>query len=365
MGTQDGTQQVIIELSDMIVTDPSHTDDNYYKNLIDKFNCEMRRSCCRKRKQSSPMGFEMQFQLVHKFGTGRNGNSQQELHSPTDIAISYHHSCILINDQQNRRIQLFDLVTKQFKISLLQPLGKHSLTIALQENYNNFDQDALLIGCSKHIQKHDLQILVRRGGNRVCLDALLWEAKENLQQYDMRGLAVKYSFTNSLIFAACVNPFSDLSSQIAILDATTGQCMQTFAFGKSPRGMCFSPRHDLLLVCSTHESTILIFQVTLNSGTNEEKWEQISQFGKWGHHEGEFHHPRSIVFNAKFGHWIVSDWLNGRVQIFNEKGCFVKSYGKYGDLDNQFNGPSGVCLDEETGELYICDGGNDRVLVFK
>ena len=60
---------------------------------------------------------------------------------------------------------------------------------------------------------------------------------------------------------------------------------------------------------------------------------------------------------------MVSDGSNHRVQVFDEKGAFIRAFGSYGSGDDQLNGHYGVVVDSQ-GNYFVAEYGNHRVSVF-
>jgi tripartite motif-containing protein 71 len=88
-----------------------------------------------------------------------------------------------------------------------------------------------------------------------------------------------------------------------------------------------------------------------------------SAFGSLGAGDGEFDEPVGIAVNPIDGNVVVSDEKNNRVQVFNEKGEFVRTFGSEGTGNGQFKEPRGVAVDSK-GDVWVADTGNDRVEEF-
>jgi len=85
-----------------------------------------------------------------------------------------------------------------------------------------------------------------------------------------------------------------------------------------------------------------------------------STFGSKGTGNGQFEEPAGIAVNPINGNLAVSDEVNGRVEVFNEKGEFIKTVGKKGSGKGEFSKPRGVAIDAE-GKIWVTDTGNNRV----
>jgi sugar lactone lactonase YvrE len=61
----------------------------------------------------------------------------------------------------------------------------------------------------------------------------------------------------------------------------------------------------------------------------------------------------------------VSDWRNGRVQVFEPDGTFVAMWGDEGKIgERQLLGPNSLALDG-AGFAYVADISNDTVQKFR
>ena len=104
------------------------------------------------------------------------------------------------------------------------------------------------------------------------------------------------------------------------------------------------------------------FQRNLHSG----KFEKVCQFGLRGVNPGQFSHPRGIAVHQASGLVYVSDMKNHRVQIFSP-GYPLPSYrshfGGPGKTAGLFDLPAGMCFDRHDN-LLVCDDRNGRVQLF-
>jgi DNA-binding beta-propeller fold protein YncE len=88
-----------------------------------------------------------------------------------------------------------------------------------------------------------------------------------------------------------------------------------------------------------------------------------SSFGSFGTGNGQFNEPTGIGVNPINGSVVVSDEKNNRVQVFNEKGEFIRTFGSEGTGNGQFKEPRGVAVDAK-GNIWVTDTGNNRVEEF-
>jgi uncharacterized protein (TIGR03663 family) len=86
--------------------------------------------------------------------------------------------------------------------------------------------------------------------------------------------------------------------------------------------------------------------------------------------DGQFHELWGVAVNAA-GEIYVADTWNGRIQVFDAGGHFLRRWGRFGQLTSAspavdpllLYGPRGLALDGE-GNLLVADTGNKRILRF-
>ncbi|MCC6501501.1 MAG: 6-bladed beta-propeller [Deltaproteobacteria bacterium] len=123
---------------------------------------------------------------------------------------------------------------------------------------------------------------------------------------------------------------------------------------KQPSGIIADSINRRLYVTDTHTHNIKVFDLdTLkNTGT----------IGKRGKEEGEFNFPSHLGIDTK-GNLYVVDTMNGRVQIFDKTGKFIKAFGQFGDAPGMFARPKGIGVDSE-GHIYVVDAAFNNVQIF-
>ena len=57
----------------------------------------------------------------------------------------------------------------------------------------------------------------------------------------------------------------------------------------------------------------------------------------------------------------MTDFGNGRVEVFDRNGTFLRKWGSFGPGLGQFEMPNGVAA--EGSEVYVTERGNNRVQV--
>ena len=89
----------------------------------------------------------------------------------------------------------------------------------------------------------------------------------------------------------------------------------------------------------------------------------ISKFGKKGNKDGEFNEPRFLSVN-KEGLLMVCDSRNHRVQVFEPSGKFVTKFGSEGSGRGELKNPFSTAILSD-GRIGVCDLNNDRIQVFE
>jgi DNA-binding beta-propeller fold protein YncE len=111
---------------------------------------------------------------------------------------------------------------------------------------------------------------------------------------------------------------------------------------------------------------LALLAVTLLPSANaqrmpQDNWYLASQFG--GSIEGGvFHFPNAIAVGPD-GNLYVTDRYNGRIQVFDQSGNFLRKWGTIGSGNGQFNEPVGIAVKAD-GTVYVSEFNNNRVQVF-
>lgn len=84
--------------------------------------------------------------------------------------------------------------------------------------------------------------------------------------------------------------------------------------------------------------------------------------GTLGSQDGQLLEPTGVAINAA-GQIVVADYQNHRVQIFADDGTFVLKFGEHGAAEGQFEHPSGIAIGPN-GDIVVADYQNDRIQVF-
>ncbi|MFQ6006628.1 MAG: 6-bladed beta-propeller, partial [Woeseia sp.] len=88
----------------------------------------------------------------------------------------------------------------------------------------------------------------------------------------------------------------------------------------------------------------------------------IDSIGGQGEREGMFRFPTHLTIDGA-GNLYVTDFLNFRVQKFDDNGQFVKTIGEPGDFPGAMPRPKGIDVDR-SGRLYAVDSAFEIVQIF-
>lgn len=121
-----------------------------------------------------------------------------------------------------------------------------------------------------------------------------------------------------------------------------------------PTGIAVDAARGRLYVADTPAHVVRVF--ALDSGA------LTATIGGRGVLEGEFNYPSYLTVD-RHGRLYVTDALNGRIQVFDAEGGFVRSLGQYGDGSGDLSAPKGVALDS-AGHVYVADARFDNIQIF-
>lgn len=88
----------------------------------------------------------------------------------------------------------------------------------------------------------------------------------------------------------------------------------------------------------------------------------VKTIGERGTESGKFNYPAFVAVDRQ-GRLLVTDALNGRIQIFDAEGRFVAALGKKGDGTGDLSAPKGAAADSE-GHIYVADADFDNFQIF-
>ncbi|XP_033120606.1 tripartite motif-containing protein 2-like [Anneissia japonica] len=173
--------------------------------------------------------------------------------------------------------------------------------------------------------------------------------------------SVHISRTNSPTLSADASAFpASATSPAAFNYKLRGNPCKILGEGPS-RGIKFSKPVALLSLPNTN---LAVLDENYNSiAILTVEGQILKSYGTKGQNVGQFLSPKSFFLN-KWNHFVVSDWGNNRVQIWDTGRDFIHQLGVAGNASQQLNGPIGVVSDR-LENIYVCDSNNRCVKVFK
>ncbi|KAG2375021.1 hypothetical protein C9374_010025 [Naegleria lovaniensis] len=335
------------------------------------------------------VAFSLNFDLIHSFGqvVGWHQLLESMFTHPFDIKISNNHHCIMVSDAYVKRIHVFDLTTREWKLSI-QTTGK-PYYLCLEENYDGKrNQDALIFECvtkDEHvIYKYDLQQLlcnksceylwkyfstVSELGSCMCIQYNKEECEiENLNDNkssmsDSRKKQKSKLSRRSEKMRNCLLVSDYNANSVKMFNAKTGNFVKNLEFKgkevKSPYFMLVTRDSNELILTEVDPSN----RVKIYKERSKGIWDFVIEFGT----QQKLYHPFSLAYDSVSMRIVVSDYERHRIVVYNKNdGSFITQHGSKGQSPQKhFKNPNGICLDERNGELYVCDYKNFRVLVFK
>ena len=119
-----------------------------------------------------------------------------------------------------------------------------------------------------------------------------------------------------------------------------------------PCGVTVSPFSGEIYVSEFGNHRITVFSET---------GQMLRQWGNFGQKVGEFHFPKHIVFHQN--KLFVVDFYNNRIQVFLPSGEFQFAFGEIGNGPSQFSRP--ICLAISAfNEIVVADKENKRIQIF-
>ncbi|KAG2383678.1 hypothetical protein C9374_004349 [Naegleria lovaniensis] len=310
---------ILIDFVCMLTDSRRSDDDDHIDQLVEKLSQKIMSGS---RRIANP--FSQSFTLVHTIDKVTHSPAMScstavtlsnfddvYLKHPSEIRISYHHSCIIICDSGNHRLLFFDLSSKKF----ITTISMEVYHFCIQENYDHLNHDALLVISSKMFQSHcclkyDLLNVMNhshRMDTDIAIDKkVIWKSQA-FQNVTGISISKKHVFISEF-----------LSKSIIILDLSSGRLR---AMEKSSECR--------VEIFSTNDSNAL--------------WKSVKSFGA-----NELNSPKGICLDKSRGHILITDSVSSqfnRIQIFRDEQR-VKSY-----FTNRLKCNAGMCLNEFTGEL--------------
>ena len=117
---------------------------------------------------------------------------------------------------------------------------------------------------------------------------------------------------------------------------------------QNPDGLSVTSNGDII-VADTGNKLIKIFSP---------RWQFKGKFGG----QGSFSRPYHCIQTVQY--FIVSDWVENCIKVFDLEGNFLFKFGKEGNKEGEFNHPGCLSVNRD-GHLMVCDSENHRVQVFE
>jgi len=95
---------------------------------------------------------------------------------------------------------------------------------------------------------------------------------------------------------------------------------------------------------------------------DKDSGEVVGKIGEVGTAQGRFHKPVRLALDSS-GNLFVTDFLNFRVQMFDQAGKYIRQIGELGSYPGTFARPKGIDLDLD-GHLYAVDAAFENVQIF-
>lgn len=105
---------------------------------------------------------------------------------------------------------------------------------------------------------------------------------------------------------------------------------------------------------------VAIFWVSFVPREKQAGYVFVTSWGGPGSQPGQFSDPTGIAVSG--GEVFVADARNGRIQVFDLDGNFLRAFGEPGDGPGELGRPMNLTVHQ--GELYVPEYFNDRVQIF-
>ena len=121
-----------------------------------------------------------------------------------------------------------------------------------------------------------------------------------------------------------------------------------------PRNAIFHEQGQCFVVSDTGNDVLKVY---------DSYGELVRIIGRPGRDRGEFRGPRGLAVD-RYGHVIVCDFENHRLQFVRLDGAVVNTFGTHGKGVGQFAFPLSVSV-VDGAKVVVSDWGNNRIQVFK
>ncbi len=223
--------------------------------------------------------------------------------------------------------------------------------------------EILLGGEGGSVLKKPMSVVVGQDGkiyvtDTAAADVFIWDTeKQTSTTLGDMGARIFYKPIgvgvdgNGRLFIA--DSQTDKVTVLASSGAIEGTLQPQVPF-KQPTGVAVDTERKKIYVTDTHNHYIVVFDL--------DTLKYMTTIGRRGKEEGDFNFPSHISVGPT-GKLYVSDTMNGRVQIFDVDGKFIRAFGQFGDSPGMFARPKGVAVDSE-GHIYVVDSAFNNVQIF-
>lgn len=129
---------------------------------------------------------------------------------------------------------------------------------------------------------------------------------------------------------------------------------------RTPMDLALASNDVVYILNRSYESRIDGCRITVISLTDAGE-EYISEFGSYGHGDGQFVYPMGIALDGDENVYVTDEYLH-RVNVYNKDGEFLRRWGTPGSGNGQLNGPAGIAIRD--GTAFVVDSRSHRVQKF-
>lgn len=296
------------------------------------------------------------------------GTDNAHFDNPASVAIDTTNGHILVVDQVNERVQIFNLQTRALVTTLgtTGVIGSDAAHFFLPQGVA-FDSthDRILVADSENER---VQVF-----NAATLAFEQTIGVTGTQETDDTGFDlptdVAYDPAHDQILVVDQN-----NDRVQVFNGTTFAFVATIgqtgvsALGPGvfsfPAGIDIDTVNNHVLIADQDNNQVQI----LTTGT----FDFVAEIGDGGGVPGsgntEFNQPNGVAFDKATQHILVSDFNNDRVQIFDAASfALLGTIGQAavpGTGNASLNGPASTAVDPASGDIYVVDSVNQRVQVF-
>lgn len=300
--------------------------------------------------------------------TGTTGSDSAHFDNPASVAVDTVNGHVLVVDQVNERVQIFDSTTFAYVSTLgtSQAIGSDNAHFFLPQGVG-FDatHDRILVADAENER---VQIFNAATLAYVATIGTTGTSGTTNAEFDLPS-GVAYDPVNNQILVADQN-----NDRVQVFDgssfayvATIGQTGISelgpgeFSF---PAGVDVDTVNHHILVADQNNSQVQI----LESGT----FTFVGVIGDPGGNPGtgntQFNQPSDVSFDPVNDRILVADFNNARVQIYDAASFgylgTIGQTGTPGSTNTELDGPASVAIDKVNNQVLVVDSDNQRVQVF-